>query len=598
MRARNPDRSGAVRTGAKHMRMSRFRVLLPVLVAVFFLLVPAVSQANPFLRVVMVPDSQTVKAGQSATFTVAVKNTGDAFLSPITITSDTAPECSRNFTGLLPGRITVYSCSHQRERRSYRNTVVATGDPPGDGPPVSTTASATVMRETYSSPGLFGPWFSPGERNFTGFFTGPVLDRVRATGAGNTPVLPPPYLDDDTAIALLSVSDDTGLAGNTTGGIREPLAPGALVVTPLYRTDAFSRGDDGYSLFMNPVLEFLPDDSLILFADAYIPNATDPDYQTPTIRLVYKRSGDNGLTWGPLAILDDPGELRGAFNPSVVVDWHTGRLWVIYLVNTAGRTGFTAQPGSRDMETFARFSDDNGLTWSGRVDLTALARDMADPAWTGSVTGPGGAIQTVKGRLLVPVWKTPWADFTLYSDDHGTTWQRGQPVPNPAGGNENQLVELPDGRVLMDIRQMETPHRWLAESTDGGETWSVPRPFFTMTTVRTAFERYRYQTDDGGRDCILWTGPTGVPLAFADMQGTFSRWILALKVSGDGGRTFPFVYVISNEAASYSDMAILGDNTVGVAWEQGDQTPDESITFTRLEIQPRPEDWPEEKKDG
>jgi sialidase-1 len=572
--------------------MPRFLVLLPVLVAALLLLVPVVSQAVPSLRVVTVPASQTVKAGHPATFTVAVKNTGDTFLSPIALTSDAAPECNRYFTGLIPGRVLVYSCSHRSGRRSYRNTVVATGNSREHGTPVSATASVDLLVERHSSAGFFGTssLFSTGQRvvNLAGLFTGFPVNRLRNTGGGNTPDPAPPYLDDDTAIALFSVSDDDGTTGNDTSGMRVPLAPGDLVITPMFRTDVFTRGEGGYSFFMNPVLEFLPDGSLILFADAYIPNETDLNLLTPTIQLVSRRSIDKGLSWGPIALLDDPGEFMAAFNPSTMVDWQNGRLWVLYLVSPADRTIFNSRPGTNDMQTFARWSDDGGLSWSGRIDLTALARDMADPEWTGSVPGPGGAIQTAKGRLLVPVWKMPWGDFTLFSDDHGTTWKRGQPVPNPPGGNENQLVELPDGRILMDIRQLERPHRWLAESTDGGETWSVPRPFFTMTTVRTAFERFRPLSEDGWQDCILWTGPAGIPGEFSDITGIFDRWILVLRVSGDGGETFPIQYQISDEAASYSDMTILGDNTVGVAWQRGNQTADESIVFTRLEIHPRP----------
>ena len=106
----------------------------------------------------------------------------------------------------------------------------------------------------------------------------------------------------------------------------------------------------------------------------------------------------------------------------------------------------------------ARTSDDHGATWSEPIDLTSASRDMADPKWRISVVGPGGMIQDRHGRLLAAFWKfEPFGNFALFSDDHGKTWQRSAPVPGP--GDENQLVELADGRLLMDIRQETGPHR-------------------------------------------------------------------------------------------------------------------------------------------
>ena len=71
----------------------------------------------------------------------------------------------------------------------------------------------------------------------------------------------------------------------------------------------------------------------------------------------------------------------------------------------------------------------------------------------------------------------PFGEFAIFSEDHGRTWQRGQFVPGGRDGDENQLVELADGRILMDYRQNDNAsHRWMTESRDGGRTWSKPRP--------------------------------------------------------------------------------------------------------------------------
>jgi len=243
------------------------------------------------------------------------------------------------------------------------------------------------------------------------------------------------------------------------------------------------------------------------------------------------------------------------------------------------------------MQLLVRSSDDNGRTWSEPRDLTAVARDMNDPTWRASIPGPGGAIQTRKGRLLVPMWKVPYANFAIFSDDHGLTWQRGQLVPNTQGGCENQLVELADGRILMDMRQIEGPYRWVTDSTDGGETWSEAWPGLNVTTVRCAMERFTLQAEGEEHNSILWTGPNGIPgMEPADIN-PFARWGLTIRVSYDEGKTFANGQLILDQAASYSDLTILKDRTVVILWERGLQTPDEFITFTRLNLvlEPQPE---------
>jgi len=254
-----------------------------------------------------------------------------------------------------------------------------------------------------------------------------------------------------------------------------------------------------------------------------------------------------------------------------VVDRTNGRLWVFYLRSRPGRSTDTSRPGTDDMQTQARWSDDHGRTWSKPFDLTSVARDLSDRTWRASVPGPGGAIQTRQGRLVVPMWKAPFANFAIFSDDHGHTWQRSQLVPAKQGGDENQVVELADGRLLMDIRQNSGPHRWLAESADQGLTWTEPRPGLAVTPVMCAIERFSSKAGGDDRDRILWTGPKGP-----------ERRRLVIRTSGDEGKTFAQERLISDDHAAYSDLTILRDKTVGVLWERGVERGYQFITFTRL----------------
>lgn len=337
----------------------------------------------------------------------------------------------------------------------------------------------------------------------------------------------------------------------------------------LTQTDVYVAGHDGYNTFRIPAIETAPDGTLIAFAEARKYTAEDPGFGRQDIDLVYKRSTDNGATWSPMVILEDPGEEWSAANPSTVLDRTNGKLWVFYIRGKPKRSSETARPGTDDMNNMARWSTDNGRTWSEAIDLTGVARDMKDPTWRVSVPGPGGAIQTSKGRLIVAMWKMPFSDFTLFSDDHGQTWRRGKLVPGTQGGDESQVVELNDGRILHDMRQEKETHRWIAESTDGGETWGNPRPGITVTPVACAIERY---TPTGAaRSQLLWTGPKGP-----------KRKLLVLRTSTDEGRSFPQERVVSDQLAAYSDLSVLKDNSVGVLWERGIEKNYQFITFTRV----------------
>ena len=83
-------------------------------------------------------------------------------------------------------------------------------------------------------------------------------------------------------------------------------------------------------------------------------------------------------------------------------------------------------------------------------DITRFARDFE--GWGAMFLGPGGAIQTTTGRLIVPAAAKIGKDFSvlvsadqepqtatymrayvLFSDDHGETWQRGEMIRGPHG---------------------------------------------------------------------------------------------------------------------------------------------------------------------
>jgi len=194
--------------------------------------------------------------------------------------------------------------------------------------------------------------------------------------------------------------------------------------------------------------------------------------------------------------------------------------------------------------------------------------------------GPGGAIQTRAGRLLIPAamkYDAYWVvgqvgnftgnietlrAYTFYSDDHGATWQRGEPVG--AFTNESQLVELADGAIMMDARQNAGEHRWLMTSFDGGKTWSRPLAGQKVTTIAAAIERF-------SPELLLWSGPLGP-----------GRKHLVTRLSTDEGQTFTSERTVFGGPSAYSDLTMLDDGSAGLVWERGVSDGYQFVTFTRL----------------
>ena len=133
------------------------------------------------------------------------------------------------------------------------------------------------------------------------------------------------------------------------------------------------------------------------FAEARKYNLDDPGEKGQEIDLVLKRSTDGGVTWSAMQVIERRKVLvvgqpshggRSPDRPHLGL-LHPLQAWAEH------RHGW---PGTDDMANLARFSDDDGATWSEPIDQTGGAPDMAATQSRTSVPGPGGAIQARKGR--------------------------------------------------------------------------------------------------------------------------------------------------------------------------------------------------------
>ena len=272
------------------------------------------------------------------------------------------------------------------------------------------------------------------------------------------------------------------------------------------------------------------------------------------------------------------------------------------LVFAEGRRGDGDDPRIEEnapIDLVMRRSTDNGQTWSDReqVFYPDEPHETSDGFyWRQAQPGPGNGIQlqwqdpmgSRNGRLIIPAKRrgsstpdglvTVVEPFVYYSDDHGKTWHVGNVTPGP-DANEAEVVELIDGRVLLDARQNSGNFRRRHLSTDGGVTRGPDSPDdIPITPVDGSMVRYSAKRATHDRDRILFSGPR-------DESG-LNRNNITVWTSYDEGKTFTNPVQFNNGFSAYSVVQRLADGTIGLVVETANDAAVRygEITFYRFDI--------------
>lgn len=348
----------------------------------------------------------------------------------------------------------------------------------------------------------------------------------------------------------------------------------------LEKSNVFVSGAGDIARYRIPGIVVTTKGTVLAYCEARKNNSSD----WGEIEVHLRRSVDGGKTWQPAQHIAHHGErLEGnprkksggeheqtVNNPVAVVDHATGAVEFLYCVNYA--------------RCFSMRSTDDGLTWSKPVEITAAFEPFRKYYnWKVIATGPGHGIQLKSGRLVVPIWlafgdtgdHSPSAAATIFSDDHGRTWQAGEPaLPNEGeirNPNETMLAELSDGRVMLVTRSPSSAGRKLITvGPDGARDWS--KPIFheqlwepvCMASVAT------YPATPG---TLIFSNPHTLRRNAAgevDPAGKGKRENLSIKLSRDDGRTWPVSKTLEPGPSAYSDLAVLPDGTVLCLYETAD----------------------------
>lgn len=341
--------------------------------------------------------------------------------------------------------------------------------------------------------------------------------------------------------------------------IATPAAPPTI-------TDVFSAGTEGYHTFRIPALVVTGKGTLLAICEGRKTGRGDHG----DVDLVLKRSTDGGKTWSPTQLLyEEGGDAKITIgNPCPVLDRDSGTVWL---------------PFTRDnTAVFVTHSKDDGKTWAKPTNITDAVKK---PEWSWYATGPGVGIQLQdarrKGRLVIPCdhkTKVDGKDVTyshvIYSDDAGKTWKLGGTVA--AHTNECQIVELEDGTLQINMRNYigsdgkepaKGKRRAVSLSKDGGDTWSEPRYDAALVEPICQASLIRASSDQEQ------------PLIFANPADANKRHRLTIRLSRDGGKTWPASKVLEEGPAAYSCLASLPDGSIGCLYERGVKDAYEKIAF-------------------
>lgn len=335
-------------------------------------------------------------------------------------------------------------------------------------------------------------------------------------------------------------------------------APGRSATDSAPPPAVFVAGTGGYHTYRIPALVVTPKGTVLAFCEGRKASGRDDG----DIDLLLRRSRDGGATWGPLQVVHEEGGTApitiGNPCPIVAAD---GTVHLLFTRN--------------NQRAFYTRSTDDGTSFSAPREISAALKSFAFP-WGRLGTGPVHGIQTASGRLVVPVWlndriKENYRSAAIYSDDGGRTWRAGGLVaPDITGCNECTVAELDDGRLLLNMRNRQEKCRAEAFSADGGVTWSRPRLVGTLV-------------DPQCQGALLALRREGRPLLAFSNAADAARKRLTVRLSHDGGKTWPISRLLHAGPSAYSDLAATPGGTVLCLYERGEKSPYQQIAFARIE---------------
>lgn len=349
-----------------------------------------------------------------------------------------------------------------------------------------------------------------------------------------------------------------------------------------------TAGQDSVHTSRIPGLATTPQGTLLAIYDARYESSRDLQGRM-TIGL--SRSTDRGKSWEPMRTVLDmgqwgglPARYNGVSDACILVDSASGKiyvagLWMHGLLDSNGKwiegltkdstrwqhqwVGRGSQPGVSPYETcqfLIAESSDDGQTWSDPRDITSATKR---PEWWLFAPAPGQGIVLRDGTLVFPTQGRdstgmPFSNIT-YSTDHGRTWH----TSNPAASNTTEcaVVELSDGRLMLNMRNNRRTGRVVCTTSDLGESWQV-HPTSEQSLIEpvcmASLHRHTYTENGVAKSVLLFCNPAS----------TTERKEMTLRVSTDDGMTWSRGLLLDPGVSfGYSCITSVDPQTIGILYE-------------------------------
>lgn len=463
---------------------------------------------------------ETYKLGDAVSYTVRIRSVSDKTINVAATGSsfdDLARQC--HWGNLKPGKGAVYNC------KPLMHTITQADVDAGRWTPsITLTATGT---------------------------DGAALQTLTAIGSpisvvGQHPQAEPAPAPDASTDLPASMSQAQHLAANT--------------ATDNYRIPAITTAPNGDLLV---AYDERPKDNGNQGSDAPNPN-----------HIVQLRSTDGGKTWSAPTYIHqgtETGQKVGYSDPSYVVDYQTGTIFNFHVKSYdqgwGGSRAGTAPEDRNVIHAEVSSSTDNGWTWTHRTITADITKDNP---WVSRFAASGQGIQIHHGAhagRLVQQYTIKTAGgavqaVSVYSDDHGATWQAGSPVGT--GMDENKVVELSDGSLMLNSRASDgSGFRKVATSTDGGQTWSEPVSETSLPdSVDNAqiIRAFPNAAPDDPRAKVLLLSHSPNPRPWSRDRGTIS-------MSCDDGASWATGKVFHEPFVGYTTIAVQSDGSIGLLSE-------------------------------